>query len=91
MKSTGVIRKIDDLGRIVIPMEIRKNMRVKEGEMFEIFIDGETICLKRHYDSDSYLAIAKLLSAELEGNNEEIPNAGEVKKRLDEIVKLLKG
>ena len=39
MKSTGVIRRVDDLGRIVIPKEIRNNMRIKSGEGLEIFTD----------------------------------------------------
>lgn len=48
MKSTGVIRRIDDLGRIVLPKEIRKNLRISDGEQLEIFIDGELIILKKH-------------------------------------------
>ena len=48
MKSTGVVRRIDDLGRIVIPKEIRRNLRIKEGENLEIFIDNENIILKKY-------------------------------------------
>lgn len=49
MKATGVVRRIDDLGRIVIPKEIRKNLRIKEGENLEIFIDKENqIVLKKY-------------------------------------------
>ncbi len=48
MKSTGIIRRIDDLGRIVIPKEIRKNLKIKENESLEIFIDGENIILKKY-------------------------------------------
>ena len=40
MKATGVVRRIDDLGRIVIPKEIRRNLRVHEGDSLEIYIDG---------------------------------------------------
>lgn len=47
MKSTGIIRKIDELGRIVIPKEIRKNMHIKEGENIEIFIDSDNIILRK--------------------------------------------
>ena len=39
MKATGVVRRIDDLGRVVIPKEIRKTLRIKEGEPLEIFTD----------------------------------------------------
>lgn len=47
MKSTGVIRRVDDLGRIVIPKEIRNNMRIKSGEGLEIFTDDECLILKK--------------------------------------------
>lgn len=48
MKSTGVIRKIDDLGRIVIPKEIRKNLRIKNGDNLEVIIDNDDIVLKKY-------------------------------------------
>ena len=49
MKATGVVRRIDDLGRIVIPKEIRKTLRIKEGDPLEIFTDKEgEIILKRY-------------------------------------------
>ena len=45
MKATGIVRRIDDLGRVVIPKEIRKTMRLKEGAPLEIYTDkdGEII------------------------------------------------
>ena len=50
MKATGVVRRIDELGRIVIPKEIRKNLRIKEGENLEIFIDEkDNIVLKKYF------------------------------------------
>ncbi len=48
MKTTGVIRRIDDLGRIVIPKEIRKSLRIKDGESLEIFLESENIVLKKY-------------------------------------------
>lgn len=48
MKATGIIRRIDDLGRIVIPKEMRKNLRIKEGDNLEIFVSGEEIILKKY-------------------------------------------
>lgn len=42
MKATGIVRRIDDLGRVVIPKEIRRNMRIKEGDPLEIFTDPST-------------------------------------------------
>ena len=49
MKSTGVVRRIDDLGRIVIPKEIRRNLRIREGDSLEIYSQGsEGITLKKY-------------------------------------------
>lgn len=47
MKSTGVVRRIDDLGRIVIPKEIRRNLRIRDGESLEIFVENDMIALKK--------------------------------------------
>ena len=48
MKATGIVRKVDELGRIVIPKEIRRTMRIKEGNPLEIYTgsDGEVIFKK---------------------------------------------
>ncbi len=49
MKETGVVRRIDELGRIVIPKEIRKNLRIREGDPIEIFVtQGDNIVLKKY-------------------------------------------
>lgn len=48
MKTTGMTRRIDDLGRIVIPKEIRKNLHIKEGETLEIFLENDSVILKKH-------------------------------------------
>ena len=53
LKSTGVLRRVDELGRIVIPKEIRKNLKIKNGESLEIFIDSDSVVLKKFsYMSD---------------------------------------
>lgn len=49
MKATGVVRRIDDLGRIVIPKEIRKTLRIKEGDPLEIFTDREGQVILKKY------------------------------------------
>ena len=48
MKTTGMVRGIDPLGRIVIPMELRRNLDIKEHDSIEIFTEGDTIILKKH-------------------------------------------
>ena len=47
MKSTGIIRKIDELGRVVIPIEIRKNLDIKIKDPVEIYMEGNSIILKK--------------------------------------------
>ena len=48
MKSTGIVRRLDDLGRLVIPKEIRKQYHLKEGDSIEIYIDEERIVLEKY-------------------------------------------
>ncbi len=62
--TTGIVRRIDELGRIVIPKEIRKSFRIKDGENVEISVNEDTIILKKHSllnkisDIASYLTTA---------------------------------
>lgn len=48
MKSTGIVRKIDDLGRMVIPIELRKTMDINKKDPMEIFVDEDKIILKKY-------------------------------------------
>ena len=48
MKSTGIVRRIDDLGRVIIPKEIRKTLQIHEGDPLEIFIQGRAVCFKKY-------------------------------------------
>lgn len=48
MKATGIVRRLDDLGRIVLPMELRKTMDLPEGTPMEIFVEGDTIIIKKY-------------------------------------------
>ncbi len=61
MKSTGVIRRIDELGRIVIPKEIRKSLKIKDGDTLEIFIEGQSIILKKFSLMSDMVSIANKL------------------------------
>lgn len=54
MKQTGVTRKIDELGRIVIPKEIRKNLGIRDGETLEIFTSEDSIILKKYFEVRKY-------------------------------------
>ena len=50
MKATGIVRRIDDLGRVVIPKEIRRNFHIREGDPMEIYMseDGKYVCFKKY-------------------------------------------
>lgn len=48
MKSTGIVRKVDELGRVVIPMELRRTMGIAEKDGMEIYVDSDKIILKKY-------------------------------------------
>lgn len=55
MKATGIVRRIDDLGRVVIPKEIRRTMRIREGDPLEIFVSNEGEVIFKKYSPISEL------------------------------------
>ena len=59
MKSTGVVRKVDRLGRVVIPIELRRNLDIEEKDALEIFIEGENIILKKYSPACIFCGQAK--------------------------------
>lgn len=48
MRATGIIRRVDDLGRVVIPKEIRRQMKIKDGDPLEVFLEGNKVCFERY-------------------------------------------
>ena len=48
MKTTGIVRKVDELGRIVLPIELRRTLDIAEKDCLEIYMDGESIVLKKY-------------------------------------------
>ena len=48
MKSTGIVRKVDELGRIVLPIELRRTLDIAEKDSLEIYVDESTIVLKKY-------------------------------------------
>ncbi len=48
MKSTGIVRKVDELGRIVLPIELRRTFGIAEKDALEIYVDGENIILRKY-------------------------------------------
>ncbi|MGL6216421.1 MAG: AbrB/MazE/SpoVT family DNA-binding domain-containing protein [Lacrimispora sphenoides] len=61
MKTTGIIRRVDDLGRIVIPREIRRNLCFQEGSPVELFTDGDKLVIQKYQTCDSISDTVKTL------------------------------
>lgn len=75
MKATGIVRRIDDLGRIVIPKEIRRSFRIKEGDPLEIFTDAEGEVIFKKYSPIGELSNFANQYAEVLHKNGGIPIA----------------
>lgn len=73
MQSTKVIRRIDELGRVVVPKEIRKTMRIKAGDSLEFFSEDETLILKKYSPFSTAQEICKCVADALkEGVGKEV-------------------
>ena len=72
MKSTGIIRRIDDLGRVVIPRELRRQLNIKDGDPLELFITEGGICFKP-YEEDEKHFISLFAATELALYKMDIP------------------
>ncbi|SNS45429.1 transcriptional pleiotropic regulator of transition state genes [Anaerovirgula multivorans] len=59
MKSTGIVRKVDELGRIVLPIELRRTLNIAEKDALEIYVDGESILLKKYEPACIFCGNAK--------------------------------
>lgn len=62
MRLTGIVRKVDELGRIVIPIELRRTLHVDVGDAFEIYVDEERIFLKKYSPTCLFCSSAEELS-----------------------------
>ena len=54
MKSTGIVRRVDELGRIVLPIELRRSLNINARDTLEIFVDDEKIILKKYEPADIF-------------------------------------
>lgn len=59
MKSTGIVRKVDELGRVVIPIELRRTLNIGEKDALEIYVDGTQIILKKYEPACIFCGQAK--------------------------------
>lgn len=62
MKATGIIRRVDDLGRVVIPKEIRRNLGIREGDPLEIFLHEDSVCFKKYTTSklEKFMTLSRI-------------------------------
>ena len=90
MKNTGIIRRIDDLGRIIVPKEIRRTLNLREGDPLEIFVADGMVCFKKYYAENGYREMINDIIANL---NEDycVENSAEIKSKLNEVLELFKG
>ena len=81
MKSTGIVRRMDELGRVVIPIEIRNKFDIKVKDPVEIFVDGSTIVLKKYEPNCVFCGSTKNL---VEYNNKLVCN--KCTKKLSDLI-----
>lgn len=70
MKETGVVRRLDELGRVVIPKEIRKRLKIKNGDMVDIFTNEDSIVLKKYHPLEQDILPIKAILEALAKDNE---------------------
>ncbi len=72
MQDTGIVRRIDELGRVVIPKEIRKTLRIKESDPLEIFTDKDSLIIKKYSPISSIGDFAKIVADGIEELTEKV-------------------
>jgi len=88
MKATGIIRRIDDLGRVVIPKEIRRTLRLREGDPLEIFVsDGGVTFQKYHPELLYEESIDEIIKSLLDDYDMDCPEAMDLLKQAKDILK----
>lgn len=75
MKPTGIIRRIDDLGRVVIPKELRRTLGLAEGDPMEIFTEGGCVIFRRYQCSEDIQGAATVVERLLQNNEERLKNS----------------
>lgn len=91
MRATGIVRRVDDLGRIVIPKEIRRTLRIKEGEPMELFIEDDSVVFKKYnVSANSREVIEKAISYIFDDDEMDFKQRQSAISKLKEALELLK-
>lgn len=80
MKSTGIVRKVDELGRIVLPIELRRTLDIAEKDALEIYVDGDSIILRKYHPACIFCSSAENI-VDFKGKN----ICGECMKKIKDI------
>ncbi|WP_394526500.1 AbrB/MazE/SpoVT family DNA-binding domain-containing protein [Lacrimispora sp. JR3] len=91
MKASGIVRRVDDLGRVVIPKEIRRILRINEGCPMEIIPTQEGILLKKYYAEESLSDLISSINEEVEELCKDLgpERTGDIRRHLREIQRVL--
>lgn len=89
MKVTGIVRRVDDLGRVVIPKEIRRSMGIREGEPMEIYLENDAVMFRRYsYNLIAEVArVAELVEQYCNANEDTMDRLGELFNEIDNILR----
>ena len=92
MNTTGIIRRVDDLERVVIPKEVRRKVGISEGTPMEIFVSAEGIMLKKYHTENELLNMTENLKEALEDMCVDLgpEKTGNIRSHIREIQILLK-
>ena len=90
MKNITKLRKMDTLGRIVVPMDTRKRLGIDEGDLLEVFENEGMICFKKVYTRDICISMLTTLAEEMDKVGSGINNAYNAKQKIQEAIDLLR-
>jgi AbrB family looped-hinge helix DNA binding protein len=87
MKETGIIRRIDDLGRIIIPREIRRTMNLHEGDPMEIYLENGFVMFKKYFAENEFVdCLNNIIDSIREHDN--IHTSDDIVKKIQEAISL---
>lgn len=89
MRATGIVRRVDDLGRIVIPKEIRRSLGIREGEPMEIYLEQDAVVFRRYSFrlSEEVKRLGELIEANYNGSEVECAKLSGILDAIYDIVK----
>lgn len=92
MKATGIICRVDDLGRIVLPKEVRRKVGITEGTPMEIFTDSDRIVLKKYKTSEELINLVSVLEEAVDNSVDDLEGekASAIRGHIKEIRNVLK-